>query len=183
VAPISSTERDLGRLLAAVENLTAVNKEDREDGRERSKKLDNISDKLQIVDEKLREQSRLALEQEIRVNASIRDAKDTAENNSKMLNSRINSVSLDIEEVKKRIAETTTKMTDLASEQTKIRAEVGDVKSDTLKLQVPVNQLVSIRRAMIAWGGGIIVVTGYIFWLFRPAWDAAIQHFTASVFR
>jgi hypothetical protein len=181
--PVSSTERDLGKLLAAVEYLTDINKQDREDGRERSKKLDYIADGLVIVNEKLREQSRAALEQEARFNASLRDVKHAAANSSQVLTSRMDLVTINIEKIESRVADAATKMAALASEQAKIRSEVADVKSDTHKLQAPVNQLVSVRRAIIAWGGGIIVVTGYVFWLFRAGWDELIQHVTASFLR
>lgn len=166
-----TVERDLGRLLGAVENLAQTARSDREEGRERDRKLDKLSEDLRSVSDRLREQTAAANDAAERNKIALSDVKKTAQNSTDALDGRIATVTINIQTLQAQIAQTTTGLERLASEQTKIRAEVAEVKEDTAKLQAPVNQLVGIRRAVIAWGAGVAAIAGYAMWLFRPLWD------------
>lgn len=171
----------LGRLLASMENLTTSHKESREEGRERDAKLAKIVEAVAGVKDQIRDVSREGQETKRSVNESIREIKNSHAQSSQILTSGLELVNLQIKKLEAHVDTTTGQIEKLATEQTKIRTEVADVKADTHKLQAPVNQLVGIRRAIIAWGGGAIVVTGYLFWLFRAAWDDLIHHFMSNV--
>lgn len=171
----------LGRLLASMENLTTSHRESREEGRERDAKLAKIVDAVAGVKDQIRDVSREGQETKRSVNESIREIQNSHKQSSQILTSGLDLVNIQIKKLEAHVDTTTSQIEKLATEQTKIRTEVAEVKADTHKLQAPVNQLVGIRRAIIAWGGGVIVVTGYLFWLFRAAWDDLIHHFMTNI--
>lgn len=187
-----TNDQMLGELIASIAFLRSSHQDERDEGKERNRKLDvimergtltdvKINDGLRTLEEKMRELSRAAIDQADKTQRELRDVKNSQSNQNQVLTSSIDLVNLHIRKLEAQVETTTGKMNDLATEQTKIRTEVADIKSDTQKLQAPVRQLVQVRNAIIAWAGALITITTTLLWLFHPQLSDIKDHLFKSI--
>lgn len=144
------TDQMLGRIQAMVEVLSQRSAEEREDARERGRKMDALLDRLGTLDARIAKVAADSDAIDVRSTRALDEA-------SKSLKASMEVISLNLQALQAKQEATTTKVGQLStqtenilSDQTKLRSEVAEVKLDTGKLQVSIRPVDAIRTRMVA---------------------------------
>jgi chromosome segregation ATPase len=183
----SSLERVIGGIEATLREMTKRDEEDRAEGRERSRKIDHVLDRMSTLDLQVRDGLRHMEEKLQSQSRGLEDKlssfKHEQAQEAQIARGSLHNLKTQIEEFKAVQAEAQTAQaqmrtqiaaisTDVAS----VKTDVAAVKGDTAKLQGPVGQFVSIRAIVLSWSAAAVSVVTFLFFIFRKQWDELVSH-------
>jgi septal ring factor EnvC (AmiA/AmiB activator) len=171
-----TTDMLLGQIQSSVENLAERLTEERDESKERGRKIDallanfsamdlKINTIVNDVENKWRDQARLAALLDTRLTNVTEDVKkhtaffDQVNNSLTLINTNLRSV-----EVEQRLTGVTLDI--IQKDQNELRTNVTSIKKDTETLQKPVAQFVELRRRVLSTVFFLVSVITVLWWSF-----------------
>lgn len=152
-------QQNLYRVLAAVEFLTDRTKEIAEGAKERDKQLAGIQDSFRTLAEQVRDLARAAKDQQDATAVALRDAKHDTRNSLQVISARmeltdshVKALDQKYEVLQETVRTLGTTADTLVTQSTATQAAVANTQAAVAKLQKPVQDLLTLRRHVYAFG-------------------------------
>lgn len=178
----------LGRIQAMVESMDDRSREEREESRERGKKMDallarmssfdsRLNDVARDLGDQLKDQNRSSTALDERLTKALADARQSLAASLELVTTNVKTLQAQQETLSVRVGKITDQTDTIQADQIKLRQDVSDVKTDTTRLQRSIAPIDAIRTKTLALWAILLSVGGVAFIaIFQGAATGFINH-------
>ena len=196
----ASVDVMLGQINVSVENLIERFNEEREESRDRGRKIDailarfgeidtKINTLARDLDDKIKDQNRVSASLDERVTKALDDVNKRYSTAAEHVNAALALVSANIRNVEAeqhssalKLGQLSVRSEDMQADQTELRKDVASVKRDTELLQRPVQQFVEMRRKLLAFVVFCTSVVLVVWWSVVHGIASFVTEYILSIF-